>query len=204
MSAERPAAEAPPAARVGPYRTLDRIGEGGMSTVHAAVREDDAYEKRVAVKFFRADLRHPGLVQRFRVERQILASLDHPHIAKRLDGGSTAEGVPFLVMVGEAEAAFGRSLGMARRLLGPAHPRTLMIQANLGELLRQKGEPAAALKVLEEAAELYSPGRRGAAPPAPRGVSRRRRARGRLTLARRPGPDARSVSALERGGRGEG
>jgi serine/threonine-protein kinase len=87
-----------PAARVGPYRILDRIGEGGMSAVYAAVREDAAFEKRVAVKFFRPDLRHPELVQRFRVERQILASLDHPHIAKLLDGGSTTEGVPFLVM----------------------------------------------------------------------------------------------------------
>jgi serine/threonine-protein kinase len=87
-----------PAARAGPYRILGRIGEGGMSTVYAAVREDAAYEKRAAVKFFRAELRHPGLLQRFRVERQILAGLDHPHIAKLLDGGSTAEGVPFLVM----------------------------------------------------------------------------------------------------------
>jgi serine/threonine-protein kinase len=92
------AAEEAPAARVGPYRILDRIGEGGMSTVYAAVREDEAYEKRVAVKFFQPLLNRPDLARRFRVERQILASLDHPHIAKLLDGGSTPEGVPFLVM----------------------------------------------------------------------------------------------------------
>src|SRR5687767_3435862 len=65
----------PPAPRVGPYRVLHRLGEGGMSEVYAAVREDDVYAKRVAVKFFRAGLARSDLMQRFRVERQILASL---------------------------------------------------------------------------------------------------------------------------------
>ncbi len=98
LEAGSAAGESPPAERVGPYRVLHKLGEGGMSEVYAAVREDDAYDKRVAVKFFRAGLARPDLVQRFRVERQILASLDHPQIAKLLDGGSTADGAPYLVM----------------------------------------------------------------------------------------------------------
>jgi serine/threonine-protein kinase len=96
--ADAQGAEVPPAVRVGPYKVLHKIGDGGMSSVWAAAREDEAYEKRVAVKFFRPEFESPGLVERFRVERQILANLDHPHIAKLLDGGSTAEGVPYLVM----------------------------------------------------------------------------------------------------------
>jgi serine/threonine-protein kinase len=92
------ASEAPPATRVGPYRILHRIGDGGMGSVYAASREDAAYEKRVAVKFLRPAFASPGLEQRFRVERQILANLDHPCIARLLDGGSTADGTPYLVM----------------------------------------------------------------------------------------------------------
>jgi serine/threonine protein kinase len=89
---------APPVTRVGPYRVLEKVGEGGMSSVFAAVREDEAYEKKVAVKFFRPELESPVLVQRFRVERQILANLDHPYIARLLDGGSTPGEVPYLIM----------------------------------------------------------------------------------------------------------
>jgi len=98
-SGERaPGGALPPAPRVGPYRVLEKIGEGGMSSVYVAAREDQAYEKRVAVKFFRPELESPALVQRFHVERQILANLDHPYIARLLDGSSTADGVPYLIM----------------------------------------------------------------------------------------------------------
>jgi serine/threonine-protein kinase len=88
----------PPADRVGHYRVLHKVGEGGMSSVWAAAREDAAFEKQVAVKFFRPELESPALVKRFHIERQILAGLDHPFIAKLLDGGSTADGIPYLVM----------------------------------------------------------------------------------------------------------
>ena len=69
-----------------------------MGAVYEAVRADDEFEKRVAVKFVRPDVAAPRLADRFRRERQILASLAHPHIAALLDGGVTDEGQPYLVM----------------------------------------------------------------------------------------------------------
>ncbi|HLA79131.1 MAG TPA: serine/threonine-protein kinase [Vicinamibacteria bacterium] len=93
------AAEAPrPGARVGPYRLERELAQGGMGTVYQAVRADDAYRKQVAVKLLRAPVPAPELLARFRAERQILAQLDHPHIARLLDGGRTKDGVPYLVM----------------------------------------------------------------------------------------------------------
>ena len=83
---------------IGPYRLLKKLGEGGMSRVYLAVRDDDEYQKLVAVKVIPQDLDHDDLRRRFRTERQILASLDHPNIAKLLDGGTTDEGTPYFVM----------------------------------------------------------------------------------------------------------
>jgi len=84
-------------ANIGPYRVLRRIGEGGMGTVLLAVRDDAQFEQRVAIKIVRA-AGGDVIVQRFRRERQILAALAHPNIARLLDGGTTATGVPYLVM----------------------------------------------------------------------------------------------------------
>jgi serine/threonine-protein kinase len=83
---------------VGSYRLLRRIGEGGMSEVYLAVRDDDEYEKRVALKIIREGLDSEDMLRRFRTERQILAGLDHPNVAKLLDGGSTKDGLPYFVM----------------------------------------------------------------------------------------------------------
>jgi non-specific serine/threonine protein kinase/serine/threonine-protein kinase len=85
-------------ARLGPYRVLEELAEGGMGAVFLAVRDDDEFHKRVAIKLIRAGLESPELVARFRAERQILAGLDHPGIARLLDGGTTADGRPYLVM----------------------------------------------------------------------------------------------------------
>jgi serine/threonine-protein kinase len=84
--------------RVGCYRLLRELGRGGMSTVYLARRDDEAFEKRVAVKVLREDVRSDDLLRRFHTERQILADLDHPFIARLLDGGQTAAGRPYLVM----------------------------------------------------------------------------------------------------------
>jgi eukaryotic-like serine/threonine-protein kinase len=92
-----PADDAPPD-RVGPYRVLRRLGRGGMGAVYLAHRDDDAYEQQVAVKILHRGMDTAELVRRFRVERQILAGLDHPGIARLLDGGSTEDGRPYLVM----------------------------------------------------------------------------------------------------------
>ena len=106
-SAARPAAlrslldappEAPAAARIGPYKVLSEIGRGGMGAVYLAERDDHEYRKQVAIKLVRGDVDSASVVGRFRQERQILAELDHPNIARLLDGGTTDEGVPYLVM----------------------------------------------------------------------------------------------------------
>ncbi len=82
---------------VGPYRILREIGQGGMATVYLAVREGGDFEQRVAIKVVRGLLGGDAL-RRFRAERQILASLEHPSIARLLDGGTTPDGIPYLVM----------------------------------------------------------------------------------------------------------
>lgn len=86
-------------ARIGPYRVLSELGHGGMGVVYLAERADDQYRKRVALKLVRAGVGHdPHLVRRFLEERQILASLDHPHIARLLDGGVTDNGLPWFAL----------------------------------------------------------------------------------------------------------
>lgn len=84
--------------RVGAYRLLELIGEGGMGAVYRAERDDDAFRKQVAVKVLRRGLGAVADVARFLDERQILASLDHPAIVRLLDGGTTDAGLPYLVM----------------------------------------------------------------------------------------------------------
>jgi serine/threonine protein kinase len=84
--------------RVGVYRLLEQIGEGGMGEVYRAERADGLYDKQVAIKFVRVGFDTKAVLERFRHERQVLASLDHPNIARLLDGGTTEEGVPYLVM----------------------------------------------------------------------------------------------------------
>ncbi|MEO1369694.1 MAG: serine/threonine-protein kinase, partial [Acidobacteriota bacterium] len=83
---------------IGAYRLIERIGEGGMGTVFTALRADDAYSKRVAVKLIRRGWASDEEIRRFRSERQILADLEHPSIARLIDGGETAQGQPYLVM----------------------------------------------------------------------------------------------------------
>ena len=84
--------------RVGAYRLLHEIGHGGMGRVYLAERADDEYSLKVAIKIVRSDLTSPAILQRFRIERQILANLHHPGIARLLDGGATDTGTPYLVM----------------------------------------------------------------------------------------------------------
>src|SRR5215469_4056505 len=84
--------------QIGAYRVLREIGRGGMGNVYLASRADDAFEKRVAIKVIRRGMDVDDLVQRFRDERRILALLDHPNIARLLDGGTTDDGLPYFVM----------------------------------------------------------------------------------------------------------
>ncbi|WP_321471972.1 serine/threonine-protein kinase [uncultured Paludibaculum sp.] len=82
---------------LGSYRMMSLIGRGGMGVVYRAVRDDDQFHREVAIKVIPRMLAGPEAIGRFRSERQILADLDHPNIARLLDGG-TSDGVPYLVM----------------------------------------------------------------------------------------------------------
>lgn len=83
---------------LGPYRVLRRIGQGGMSAVYLAVRDDDAFQRRVVIKLVRPDMESETFLERLRAERRILAGLEHPNIARLYDGGSTEDGLPYFVM----------------------------------------------------------------------------------------------------------
>ena len=84
--------------RLGPYRLTALIARGGMGQVYRAERADGQYEQQVAVKLMQHGAGPADALARFRAERQILASLDHPNLAKVLDGGVTDDGVPYFVM----------------------------------------------------------------------------------------------------------
>ncbi len=84
--------------RVGNYILVREIGRGGMSVVYLAERADQAYEHQVAVKLVYPGLFDPRLAERLVQERQILARLEHPNIARLLDGGTTEDGVPYFVL----------------------------------------------------------------------------------------------------------
>src|SRR5580693_2286895 len=84
--------------RLGPYKVESIVGHGGMGAVYRASRDDAEYSQQVAIKLVRVAAESPSTLRRFRQERQILARLSHPNIARLLDGGSTPEGVPYLVM----------------------------------------------------------------------------------------------------------
>ena len=84
--------------QIGAYRVLRELGRGGMGAVYLAERSDGAYQQRVAIKVLQERISSPEMERRFRSERQILAGLVHPGIARLLDGGVTAAGTPYLVL----------------------------------------------------------------------------------------------------------
>lgn len=87
-----------PGQEFGPYRLMELLGEGGMGQVWLAVRSDGLFERRVALKLLRSGFGDEGLHQRFARERQILARLAHPHIARLLDAGVAGNGQPYLAL----------------------------------------------------------------------------------------------------------
>ena len=141
---------------LGPWRMLGEIGAGGMGTVFMAERADGAFEQRVAIKLLRGFPTADGL-RRLRQERQILARLDHPNIARLLDGGETVEGQPWLVMelvegltlsawLDAQSPSRAQRLALFDKLLGAvAHAhRHLVIHRDLkpsNVLVRADGEP---------------------------------------------------------------
>jgi non-specific serine/threonine protein kinase/serine/threonine-protein kinase len=87
-----------PGSRVGPFRIESTIGEGGMGMVYRASRDDQNFEQVVAIKVLHRELDRGAMLRRFQAERQILASLEHPNIARLLDAGVTADGRSYLVL----------------------------------------------------------------------------------------------------------
>ena len=107
--------------RIGPYRLIRKLGRGGMGDVFLAERDDEQYQARVAIKLVRPGMDTDFILARFRRERQTLARLQHPNISRLLDGGSTDQGLPYIVMeyidgVWLTEYTNARALGIADRL----------------------------------------------------------------------------------------
>src|SRR5947208_9308222 len=92
--------EGPPRSgqRVGAYVIVRELGRGGMGTVFLAERADGQFEKQVAIKILNRGADTAEILRRFRAERQILARLDHPNIARLLDAGTTGDGLPYFIM----------------------------------------------------------------------------------------------------------
>src|SRR5690242_20205480 len=84
--------------RIGPYQILREIGGGGMGTVHLAGRADGLYRKRVAIKIIKPELGTADMLRRFRKERRVVATLDHPNITRLFDWGVTEDGLSYMVM----------------------------------------------------------------------------------------------------------
>jgi eukaryotic-like serine/threonine-protein kinase len=111
----------PQQATVGAYRLVRELGRGGMGTVFLAERNDNEYRAQVAIKLVRPGMDTEFILTRFRRERQTLARMQHPNIARLLDGGTTAKGVPYIVMEyidGPALTRYAkkRGLGIPERL----------------------------------------------------------------------------------------
>jgi serine/threonine protein kinase len=93
-----PSLSSPAAQFIGPYRLVRELGRGGMGVVYLAMRDDGAFRKNVAIKLLLREAVNEEFILRFKQERQVLAALDHPNIARILDGGDMPDGMPYYVM----------------------------------------------------------------------------------------------------------
>ena len=84
--------------RIGAYAVVGELGRGGMGAVYLAERADGQFEKRVAIKVLKRGTDTDEVLRRFRIERQILANLEHPNVTRLLDAGTTTDGLPYFVM----------------------------------------------------------------------------------------------------------
>ncbi len=185
VALDRPAVPASeePGRRIGAWRLVRELGRGGMGTVWLAEREEGGFTQRAALKFVATPFAQPALVARFRRERQILAALSHPDIARMLDGGVSNEGVPWLAMEfvdGEALERWARErapslrerLALVVQLCGAVHyaHQHLIVHRDIkpGNVLVVDGKRPVLLdfgiaKLLEETGD---PERTGTAMPA--------------------------------------
>ncbi len=130
VQAEGPPVETP--RTIGPYRVVRRIGQGGMSTVYLALRDEDTFHRRVVVKVVRSGMESEEILSRLRRERQILAGLDHPYIARLFDGGAAADDRPYFVLeyvdglpidafCDQNRLTVGQRLDLFRKVCGAVH-----------------------------------------------------------------------------------
>jgi serine/threonine protein kinase/tetratricopeptide (TPR) repeat protein len=98
LSVDHLASSAVAGRHIGPYRIVKELGRGGMGAVWLAERDDGQFQQRVAIKLIKRGMDTAQILSRFRVERQILASLEHQNIARLIDGGTTDDGLPYFVM----------------------------------------------------------------------------------------------------------
>src|SRR5436190_7105385 len=84
--------------KIGSYRIIRELGRGGMGAVYLAGRADESFDKKVALKLIKRGMDSDAIIKRFVMERQILANLDHPNIARLIDGGTTEDGLPYFVL----------------------------------------------------------------------------------------------------------
>ncbi len=143
--------------RIGPYAVERTLGQGGMGTVYLASRADDEYQRQVAIKVLRRELDSEELVRRFRSERQILADLDHPNVARLLEGGTLEDGRPYLVMeyvegepfdrhCTERQLSVAQRLALFRKVCDAVHfaHQSLIVHRDLKPgniLVTESGEP---------------------------------------------------------------
>lgn len=117
---------------IGPYRILRLLGRGGMGAVYLAQRDDEHFTKTVAIKLIQSTLPIPEIIARFKAERQILARLDHPNIARLLDGGAAPNGAPYFVIeyvdgapvtdyCRERQLSLGARLRLFRKICAAVH-----------------------------------------------------------------------------------
>ncbi|HEX8280523.1 MAG TPA: serine/threonine-protein kinase, partial [Chthoniobacterales bacterium] len=113
--------ETPIGQRLGAYRIVQELGRGGMGAVYLAERADQEFTKQVAIKLLKRGTDTDEVLRRFRSEREILARLEHPNIARLLDAGTTEDGLPYFVMeyvIGARvnDYCFAQNLSVADRL----------------------------------------------------------------------------------------
>src|SRR5438132_7229327 len=84
--------------KIGHYQVISELGRGGMGAVYLAARADESFDKQVALKLIKRGMDSDAIIKRFVMERQILANLDHPNIARLIDGGTTEDGLPYFVL----------------------------------------------------------------------------------------------------------
>ncbi|MGA9994094.1 MAG: serine/threonine-protein kinase [Pyrinomonadaceae bacterium] len=84
--------------QIGSYQIISELGRGGMGSVYLAARADESFDKQVALKLIKRGMDSDAIIHRFVIERQILANLDHPNIARLIDGGTTEAGLPYFVL----------------------------------------------------------------------------------------------------------